>query len=297
MRWYVNRNGITEGPFEEPAIIDMIKGSKDMRLATVRAEDGGDWMKLETSPFATVLPAPKAEYVTWKQTLVVVGTAVLGFTWLIHRVLEPSEVVKSVDALPPAKSSDDAAARDTADAIRATYSSFCAIADAQSKWDDCHDHTKGYSAVLKCAQDARNMAYAVTFAAPRTTSACGSNIVSSTSTIIKGMRVYLDDTVTWLTVRAVPLKKALATRSMSDACDDIDCSTLPFNGGDGKYSDASLVPITSIECTKDLFQCGRARDNVCWINKVASRLGIVCEGDSVMTDDPLFVRSTGTRIQ
>ena len=43
--------------------------------------------------------------------------------------------------------------------------------------------------------------------------------------------------------------------------------------------------------------CGTAADNVCWINKVADRLGLACDPTENKTDSPLSVRSTGMRIR
>lgn len=295
MRWYVNRKGVTEGPFEEPAILEMIKSSKDMRFAAFRAEDGGAWMKFEASPFAGVQTKSKAEHVTWKQALVVVGGLVAVLTYLNYtdkyRVRTPDESLPSASST---SSQDDGDARDTANAIRVTYPAFCDVAAARSKWDHCHDHTKGYAAILKCAQEAKAAANAATSPTPQTTSMCGHSVVSSTGTIIRGVRLYLADTVTWLTVNAPTLKKALASKSLHEACDDIDCTGAPNDHAEGEYASASFLPLTTMECTKTLFQCGEAKDNVCWLQKVASRLGVACEGDPA--GDTLYVRSSGTRV-
>jgi hypothetical protein len=84
---------------------------------------------------------------------------------------------------------------------------------------------------------------------------------------------------------------------MPDACDSIEsvCASKPdatdtkYGAGDG----ASYSRINTIECTAPLFRCGYMDDNVCLVNKVASRLGLGPEA----TSDPLFLRSNGQRIR
>jgi len=53
--------------------------------------------------------------------------------------------------------------------------------------------------------------------------------------------------------------------------------------------------INGVECTKTLFQCGPT-NNVCWVNKVADRLGLGTGKSfgSSHPNDRLLVRSTGT---
>lgn len=48
------------------------------------------------------------------------------------------------------------------------------------------------------------------------------------------------------------------------------------------------------ECTKSVFICG-ANDNVCWLPKVTSRLGVACD-PSENTSSPLLSRVTRQRI-
>lgn len=302
MRWYVNRKGITEGPFEEPVVIEMVRRSKDMRFAAFREEESAQWMKFEASPFASAAPA-NWNYVSWKQSLVVVGGLVAVLAYLNHtdkyRVRTPDTAPSASNSpagVSPSLPNDDDAAFDTANAIRTTYGAFCDIGTARAKWDRCHDHTKGYAAILKCAQEASGAANAATSPTPKTSSTCGHDVVAATGTIVRGVRLYLTDTVTWLKSNAPTLKSALASKSLHEACDDIDCSSAPTEGSDGKYASASFLPLNMMECTQTLFQCGASKNGMCTVAKVAARLGAACDDASDMTDDPLYVRSTGTRI-
>jgi hypothetical protein len=60
MRWYVSRNGETVGPVDESQIAGWIRGG--MVDAFVQAETGGQWLALQQSPFATLLPAAHTQH-------------------------------------------------------------------------------------------------------------------------------------------------------------------------------------------------------------------------------------------
>lgn len=61
MRWFINRNGQTMGPVEEADIVAAVR--KGMRGAMVRDEAGGQWIPLDRSPFASVMPRKSG---TWR---------------------------------------------------------------------------------------------------------------------------------------------------------------------------------------------------------------------------------------
>lgn len=74
-------------------------------------------------------------------------------------------------------------------------------------------------------------------------------------------------------------------KPLTDACrQGLNCNAQDRSG-------PSFERVNAIECTKTLFTCG-AHDNVCWVNKVADRLGL---GDG--RPGPLSVRATGVAIQ
>lgn len=50
MRWYISRDGKTDGPLDEDDIVIMIKAG--MKEAMVRDEAGGQWTPLHASPFS-----------------------------------------------------------------------------------------------------------------------------------------------------------------------------------------------------------------------------------------------------
>lgn len=59
-RWYVNRNGVVEGPFDESAIVARLSAG-DLRDASVGREGGAEWAPIATHPpFAAAMGAVSA---------------------------------------------------------------------------------------------------------------------------------------------------------------------------------------------------------------------------------------------
>lgn len=240
-------------------------------------------------------------------TLLAIAFGVIGLgVWYISR---PSHAVDAqrtpaavasqlVDALP--KPDANAEARDTAAVIIDVYPKACRAAEADSKWVACHDDVKGYAASLKCIEAAVALAHnaAQSFKSPPSSSPCGKNVAAAATSMVTTMPLFLDDFIVWMKSNRKQLEPAMAGKTLSDVCSGgVDCSQQPTGGpGSDKYEKASWATISGVECTKDLFQCGRFKDNVCWINKVADRLDVACDPQSNKGTDPLFVRATGVRL-
>lgn len=190
------------------------------------------------------------------------------------------------------------AARDTAAAIRAFYPLGCRSGKASADWGACHDETKGFNNVLRCAHAARALTRSAAAGLPATTpqSACGREVASANRTVVMASVKLYEDLVAWLEKNRGKLTPALANQSLSDACAEAGCDDKPSEF-DATHSDASYAGIMGVQCTKALFQCGRAANNVCFINKVADRLGVSCAAEENKVGDPLFVRNTDTRIR
>ena len=75
MRWYVMRNGETQGPVDGVTVVGWIKGG--MREASVRDETGGAWMPLAQSPFSQYVAKPKQSVATLIVLLVILGGVLL----------------------------------------------------------------------------------------------------------------------------------------------------------------------------------------------------------------------------
>lgn len=60
MRWYLNRTGRPEGPYDEASIVEYARAGQIGRRVLVCAEGTSDWRPIATYPaFASVLPAGK----------------------------------------------------------------------------------------------------------------------------------------------------------------------------------------------------------------------------------------------
>lgn len=192
----------------------------------------------------------------------------------------------------------DDAAKDVATVLRANYPLSCKSVGAGNDWAKCHDVTKGFENVLRCAQAARAKAKAAASKPPGETarSTCGKTIASASRGVVVATAKMFDDLVPWLEKHRAQLAGPMANGSLQDACESITCDDEPSESLPA-YADASYRHVMDVECTKSLFRCGPATDNVCWINKVADRLGLACDATENKTDSPLFVRATGTTIR
>lgn len=213
----------------------------------------------------------------------------------------PPVVAKASPAAPsegPEVLQPDEAAKDVASVLRATYPLSCKAAGANNDWATCHDETKGFDNVLRCAQGARAKAKALASRIPADTarSTCGKTIGAASRGVVTSTAKMLDDLVAWLEKHRAQLVGPMATAALSDACDTVNCEDMPSEFAPA-YEGASYRHVMEVECTKTLFQCGTARDNVCFINKVADRLGLSCDPTENKTDSPLSVRTTGTAIR
>jgi hypothetical protein len=57
MRWYVSRNGETQGPIDEATVAQWVRAG--MRDASVRDDAGGNWTPIAQSPFAALAARPQ----------------------------------------------------------------------------------------------------------------------------------------------------------------------------------------------------------------------------------------------
>ena len=205
----------------------------------------------------------------------------------------PVDAGEAAEVLPP-----DEAAKDVAIVLKGTYPLSCKAAGATSDWATCHDETKGFDNVLRCAKAAQTKARSVVARVPSDTprSTCGKAIATASRGVVMTAAKMLDDVVAWLEKHRAQLMGPMANAALSDACDAVNCDDMP-NEFTAPYEGASYARVMGVNCTKTLFQCGTAADNVCWINKVADRLGLACDPTENKTDSPLSVRSTGMRIR
>lgn len=213
-----------------------------------------------------------------------------------------SEQPPDAGAAVPSPDPAEVEAQDTAEAIVRTHPGVCRVAAALAKFDTCHDETKGFDAMLKCAEEARDAARAGGAALPplQPASPCGREVARASAEMVAGTTLYLTDTAAWLKASRGKLAGRLSSATLSTVCADGQCGGIPTEG-EGKYAKSGYATVSEVECTKTLFACGGG-DNVCWIQKVAARLGVACDASENATDpskpnDRLSVRATGKVIR
>ncbi|WP_437731283.1 hypothetical protein [Sorangium sp. So ce1335] len=212
-------------------------------------------------------------------------------------VARPSTVAAQPKPAHPA----DLEADDVVRVLRALYPIGQAVGGADWDWSTCHDKTVGFDALLSCAKEAHTKIRAQQAKMPTGTiasSACGKDIEQAHRAYIDGQERYHADVVAWLEQHRAALTPALRRRSLPDgACDAARkaCDAMPIDVASkyGAEHGASYARVNTIECTKQLFVCG-STDNVCYIGKVADRLGLGSDGTP---RDGLLVRSTGRRLR
>lgn len=195
---------------------------------------------------------------------------------------------------------DEAEADDAVKALRTYYDAGQAVAAADWRWAKCHDETKGFDAVLACAKSVNDEISSIRARAPMRPmagSTCGHEIEDAHRAYIDGQDRFHGDVVDWLLANRAALSGPLRRAALPAVCGAASnpCDGRPVDTSQkyGSTHGASYARVMAVECTKRLFSCGAA-DNVCFINKAASRLGL---GTEASTTRDLAVRSTGRAIR
>jgi hypothetical protein len=195
---------------------------------------------------------------------------------------------------------EDAEADDAVRMLRAYYDLGQAVAAADWRWAKCHDETVGFDALLACEKGVLAEVHGLRARMPpgaSATSTCGHEIEDAHRFYADGQERLHSDLVAWLEKNRAALVPAMRRKALPDACSAAAkaCDSRPTDASEryGAIHGASYARVNAIECTKRLFKCGAA-DNVCFVNKVASRLGL---GPEANRSGDLAVRSTGRRIQ
>ncbi|WP_437643745.1 hypothetical protein [Sorangium sp. So ce362] len=235
--------------------------------------------------------------------IIIVGALVVA---LVGVALERPNRVGGGGAHRPAtqteaQRADDAEADDAVRVLRAYYGIGQAVAAADWRWAKCHDETKGFDPLLDCAKSvgADIQALRARIPAPAlATSSCGHEIEGAHRRYVEAQERFHADVVAWLEKHRAALTAPLKRAALPDgACDAAPkaCEAQPIDASEkyGPGDGASYARVNGIECTKRLFTCGAA-DNVCFVNKVASRLGLGPEASRL---GDLTVGSTGRRIR
>lgn len=274
-----------------------------------RAESPGDAQDVLRELSDSQRPAPTQpgakSGITGRGLGCIVIACVASLAVLLAVVERPSGPSQSgagqVVAQASAGRADDAEADDAVRMLRAYYELGQAVAVADDRWAKCHDETVGFDALLACAKGVHEEVARLRAKLPpvrAASGACGHEVEGAHRAYIEGQERFHADVVAWLEKYRTALARPLSRAALPDgACDAAPkaCEAQPivyaetYGAGDG----ASYARVNGIECTKRLFRCGPA-DNVCFVNKVASRLGL---GPEAKRSGDLSVRSTWRRVE
>ena len=190
----------------------------------------------------------------------------------------------------------DVEAEDTARTVTRLFPIRCEAGHADWDWAGCHDEAVGYAKVLECAM--RNQARAAAAKARLPTSEvaqspCGRIVEKAVRDQAEATDRYMGDMVAWLKGSKTLLARKLSGKSLTDGCDG-DCPGKPESFAPA-YERKSIGE-EEMACTKALFECGPPKGNVCFVGKVAARLGAACNPAENHTDSPLFASATGRRL-
>jgi hypothetical protein len=152
----------------------------------------------------------------------------------------------------------------------------------------CQDGTEGYAAFKQCLEEVRERideGARFTRSAVKPTTGCAHEISSAIVDYVDANEKWIMAFNGWLAANEVALRKAMIGRPLTQACRGrFKCDAQDLNG-------PTFESASAIQCTKAIFSCG-SLSNVCWVNKVADRLGI---GDG--RPGALTVRATGAPIR
>lgn len=218
-------------------------------------------------------------------------TSLLGGACAHENKVAPTE---SATKTPP----EETEAADAVQVIRRLYPLGQSIGAEDWKWATCHDETKGYTALLACERGVSQRIADLAKSLPPeaiATQACGRTIEAAHRQYIQGQAAFHADHLAWLERLKPKLTVPMAGKSQSDACDEKLCADEPhdFQPKYGAPDGANYGHVNSVECVKELFDCAPPTGNVCWINKVANRLGVGPEPKP----GAVTVKATGAIVQ
>lgn len=181
---------------------------------------------------------------------------------------------------PPAPSASQASpgdeAADVVAVLRRDYELVLKCEREDAKWATCHDDEKGgFAKVRACAERSAKACAAVVEAfeetPPLATSACGRSVEAAIRAYANGRSALTKARLAWLDRKQGTLANAIRAKPLAEACAHEACADKPL---EIQFEHASFSSVSAIECVKPLFVCDPPLGNVCWLGKVASRLGL-----------------------
>jgi hypothetical protein len=160
----------------------------------------------------------------------------------------------------------------------------------------CQYDAVGFQPVFACAEAQAAFAAAARAEMPAAAAQtqCGRSIEAPLRATVADSARFLEDTVAYLNANAAALRATLHGKHLATSKGKIE-QGVPR---EELYEGTGFANVMQVECTKTLFQCG-AVGNVCFVNKVAARLGLAGE-ENCITDTAgcrLVERASGIRIR
>ncbi|MBK6514203.1 MAG: hypothetical protein IPG04_08800 [Polyangiaceae bacterium] len=204
----------------------------------------------------------------------------------------PSPALSAAPSAPSASSGPTIdQAPDVVAVLQRDYELVVECSSEDLGWGVCHGEEKGgFLQVRACAEQAAKTCAAVADVLaerpPSATTPCGKTVESAMRAYVKGRVEFTKARLEWLDKKKGTFIPALINKTMADACTGELCADKPL---EVNFKNADIVAVNSLECVKPLFNCDPPLGNVCWLAKVASRLGLGPEP----TPGPLKSAATG----
>ena len=208
-------------------------------------------------------------------------------------VTNPQDAPAAPTTPPP--SADDAEADDAVRVLRVYYPIGRAVGDEDWRSAGCFDRTVGYEELAACIESVASKirGYAATMPdGPLARYACGHEIETVHRAYVTAQAAFRSASYDWLKANRARLEPRMRTKPLHGACSGQKfCESRPLIGAD-PWSFETGWDSSRIKCTTVLFECLPGHGNVCWVNKVADRLGLGKDRHP----GPLLVKSTGRRL-
>lgn len=196
----------------------------------------------------------------------------------------------------PSASPIDLEGADAVRVIRLYYPLGRKAEHADWTWAGCEDDTKGYGNLFKCEQATADLVASVAAEVyqknPTAVGDCGKQIEDAHRKYLTSLSVFHADHLAWFIRMKSQLATAMVGKTQRDACSE-RCRGEPQEGESGTPYEGANYSNVNVKCVAELFDCTPPIGNVCWINKIASRLGIGPDASPGL----LMVKQTGTVIR
>lgn len=220
---------------------------------------------------------------------------------------------KPAPALQPAAPAVPNEADDTVGALSAFYPAACQAAAVRRQVAQAVEPETGkcaYDSIVAAVEQGETSMRNLQAALPKekAQTACGKMVEANVKKDVTATLAFLNELREWMRANEKAAKrKIVADNKLAGSVPGAPMAPIAEYAWDPKTDPSGTKPVrrgtynqNDYECTKALFQCGQAADNICWVNKVVERLGLACDPKNNKTsgqpNDMLRERATGRGI-